>query len=320
MEPIEVLPVFLSLDSTAGLVAQGLRAPWTGGVNAGDAAVYTLPVTGASNTSPIVITTTARLGGNSELRTGRVFHVVVAGVLGNTAANKLDAQTLRNEAWIAIVTSAEGAATTTLALYDLDVSTGELVASTGNGAYTSGGTISKAYLDGQILIGQEYIGETSGAPRVVMVPKRCTYEPRSEASSWTVAAIADGEPDREELAPAIRTEWIWYETHVWGKGADTTASPASVQSFGVVQRMTHQLIRSAQNRCSGVFDLGNGVFLDQVEGAPQRLKYGHEYVFDIGLAVPVQRDAVEFAPEGTDMTATIQMQINGGEPEPIEEA
>lgn len=318
-EPIEVLPVFLSLDVTAGLVASGLRAPWTAGANVGDSAVYTLPVTGASNTSPIVITTTAKLGGQGEVRTGRVYHVVVADVGGNTAANKVNSETLRNEAWIAIVTSAEGAATTTLALYDLDVNTGELVASVGNGAYTSGGTISKAFLDGQILIGQEYIGETSAAPRIVMVPKRCTYEARAEASSWTQAARTEGEPDREELGPAIRTEWVWYETHVWGQRGATVAIPATVRAFGMVQRMTHEIIRAAQTRCSGVFELGQGVFLDQIEGAPQRLKFGHEYVFDLGLAVPVRREPVEFAPEDTVFEPEISMQTGGNEPEPINE-
>lgn len=307
-EPIEVLPALLSLDVTAGLVAQGLRAPWTAGAEQGDPAVFTRAILGASNTTPIVITVAAGDLGVIAPRVGTVIHVVVAGVVGNLAANKVDPVTLRNEAWVGVVTSE-----TTLALYDIDVNTGELVASVGSGAYVSGGTLSKALIDGSILVGQENIGETSAAPRIVMVPKRCDYEGPNAASSWTPSAISDDEPGREDLAPAIRTRTIHYETHVWGKGASVLAS------FGVCDRIADQLIRSAQDRCSGVYETGPGVYLDQVPNMPQRLKYGHEYVFDLGLAVPVLRDALTFAPDGTLLAPDLYLEAEGNPPEPVNE-
>lgn len=313
-EPIEVLPALLSLDITAGLVAQGLRAPWTAGAEMGDAAVYTVSVLDASNTSPIVITVASGFGRNLAPRQGRTYHLVVAGVTGNTAANKQDPETLRNEAWVAVVTSAETDANTTLALYDIDNNTGELVASEGNGAYVSGGTVSIGLIDGKILVGRENIGEFSAAPRIVMIPTRNRFSPWDGASSWTEAAIDEGETEREELAPPIRTELLWYETHVWGEYPGS-----SLRSFGVCQRMYHQIIRSAQTRCSGVYETSDGTYIDQEEGAVQRLKYGHEYVFSVGLAMPVKRDAVTYAPDDTALEADLYMSINGGEPEPVNE-
>jgi hypothetical protein len=304
LEPIECLAALLSLDVTAGLVAQGMRAPWTAGANVGDAAITTLAVTGASNTSPIVITVASGDLGVIAPREGRVLHVVVAGVLGNTAANKLDTVNLRNEAWAAVVTSP-----TTLALYDLDSSTGEMVASVGNGAYTGGGTVSKAFIDGQILLGQEYVGELSAGPRVIFIPKRCTYGGRDEASSLTTSAIADGETEAEELSPAIRTRTIFFNVGCWAKGSTSTAS------FGAVDRVADQIVRSANERTSGVFELGAGEYIDQAPDAPQLLRYGHGYGFELGIAIPIRRVAVEYAPDDTALDANISMQADGGEPE-----
>lgn len=75
-----------------------------------------LTVTGATNASPIVITTSTVHG----LRTGD--KVYITGVGGNTAANN----SLTNPAWTVTVTSTTQ--------FSLD-------GSTGNGAYTSGGTV-----------------------------------------------------------------------------------------------------------------------------------------------------------------------------------
>lgn len=307
----EVLPALLSLDITAGLVRQGARAPWRAGAEVGDQPSFTIPILDASNTSPIVITVTASDLSVLSLREGRVMHVVVAGVLGNGAANKLDPITLRNEAWVAIVTSAEGSATATLALYDLDASTGALVSSVGSRAYTGGGTLSRGLIDGRVLIGREHTGDESAAPRIVFVPLRVTFGSRSEASPWTTSAIDEGEPDREELAQAIATKTVHYEVHVWGKGA------SSLSSFTATDLLYEQVIRSAHKRCAGVYELQSGDYLDQHENAPQRLKYGHEFVFTLGLSMPINDEAAEFGEGAITVETALTLQINGGTPEPI---
>lgn len=314
---IDYLPDLLSLDVTAGLVALDLRASWKAPANVGDAETYTLSVLDASNTSPIVITVAQGDLGVLDPRgpdpdhgyAGRVMHVVVAGVLGNTAANKLDAKTLRNEAWVAIALTP-----TTLALYDLDNSSGRLLASTGNGAYTGRGTVSKALVDGLILVGSEHIKEVSAAPRIVFVPKRTTYGPADARSSFTATAIADGEVDRERTDSTFRTVVWWYEVHVWGIAPPGTTNRIQ-RSFGACELLHHQVLRSAQSRCSGVFDLGAGAWIDQHDNAPQRVKFGHELVFQLGLSAPITREPVELSPIGTTVDAILSLQLAGDTPE-----
>jgi hypothetical protein len=311
---VDVLPDLLSLDVTAGLVKQGRRARWNPGATEGDAPTYTVAVLDASNTTPIVITVAAGSIGQIAPREGRILHVVIAGVTGNTAANKLSVKEQRNEAWVAIVTSEEDDAQVTLALYDLDVSTGGLVASVGNGAYAGGGTVSKAMLDGRILVGKEYVTENSFAPKIVMVPLRTTYGPRDVTSSFTAAAIADEELDRERTARSVATTVWWYEVHVWG-----IAPPGTVElgkrSFGYAEALHHQVISSAHARCKGCYELGSGTWIDQVDGAPQRIKGGHELVFQLGLSAPVPDEALELSPDEMTVDAVLSLDIGDGSPE-----
>lgn len=292
MHAIDAIPIFLSLEVTADLVRQGLRAPWRNGVGVNDPPVLTLDVLDASNTSPIVI----RVPPNSltvsdtaiGVRTGRVFHVVVAGVTGNTAANKLDEKPLRCEAWIAVATSP-----TTLELYDLDPSTGDLVPSVGNGAYTGGGTVSKAFADGAILIGREHVNENSAPPRIVMVPATEEDLPAGTTSSFNAAAIAAGEVNRARLGPSFRAQRLWYETHIWGP----TTVEMGASTFGRTQLMKEAMLRAAQVRASGAWGVKMADWRDQHPDAEQRTKFGHWLVFGLGLDVPITRDAVEFAPD-----------------------
>lgn len=299
MYPVEALPALISLDATAGLVARGALAPWSTSAGMSN----TLTVLGASNTSPIVITVPANSLTVSDdrvgVRTSRAYHIVIAGVEGNTAANNLDATTQRNEAWHAVVLTP-----TTLALYRIDESTGGLVASTGNGAYTSGGTIKRAFTDGMILLGREWIGTDSAPPRVIFVPQRGVFSAPNAASAWTMAAIAAGETDREDLGRPLLTEMITYEVHVWGQEGTTTAA-----SFTATQRLYHQILRSAHLRAAGVTDPTGGMWVDQEENAVQRVKIGHEFVFTIGIAAPVVDDPYEYADDGLVLDATITLEL-----------
>lgn len=309
---VDNLPDLLSLDVTAGLVFQGLRAPWRQGSALGDSPVFTLNALGASNTSPIVLTVADGDLGALDPREGREIHIVVAGVTGNTAANKLDATNVRNEAWVGVITSP-----TTIALYDLDNSTGALVASAGNGAYAGGGTISKAFTDGRILLGHEHVEETSFPPRMIMVPKRCTFGPKATTTSYTAAAFTDGEPNRQRTEGSFRTVVWWYEVHIWGIAWNATERARLRRSFGSCELLMAQLIRSAQDRCAGCYELGAGAWPDQHEGGPQRVKSGHEIIFQIGLSAPIPREPLLLSPADTTVDAVLSIQVAGGTPEEV---
>lgn len=309
---VDTLPDLLSLDIVAGLVFQGLRAPWKQGANLGDVATFTLDVLDASNTTPIVLTVAAGDLGALAPREGRVVQIVVAGVTGNTAANKLDEKSQRNEAWVGVILSE-----TTIALYDLDNSDGRLLPSVGNGVYAGGGTISKALTDGRVLTGFEHVSESSAAPRIIFVPKRFTFDAKATRTSYNAAAIADGEPNRQRTDGSFHTVVWWYEVHVWGVDLFADARERAKKSFGSCELMMKQVIRSAQERCAGCYELGAGAWPDQHEGGPMRVKFGHEMIFQIGLSAPITREPIGLSPVGTTLEAILSLSLAGGEPEEI---
>lgn len=312
---VDILPDLLSLDVTAGLVKSGRRAAWKQPATTGGAATYTLSILDASNTSPIVLTIPANSLATSDMtqgvRPGQLLHVVVAGVEGNTAANNLDAKNQRNEAWIARVVDA-----THLALYSLSRVNGSLVASTGNGAYTTGGTVSKGLLAGSILLGQEHIKENESAPRIVMVPSRISYEPATAQTGYTVAALSDDEPGRQRLSMTTRTVIWWYRVHIWGAALASVAEPTK-RSFGTCAALHEQVLRSAHDLFNVCVRVGSGAWIDQEPGSPQRVNIGHELGFELGFACPVPREAAQFAPTDIDVISTLSISINGGAPEEV---
>lgn len=304
--PVDALPDLLGLELTAALVHAGMRAPWKQGVNQGDPQTYTLNVLGASNTTPIVVTVPPNSLTVSDatvgVRAGRVMQVVIAGVTGNTAANKLSEKPLRNEAWHAVVLSE-----TTFALYDLHNTTGALVPSVGNGAYTGGGTVSKALRDGRILHGREFVAEESSPPKIVMVPAFVATEaPGATGGAATASAFADGEHNRLRESRPIRTSAFTWEVHVWGK----EGAP-----FGPTFALAEALERAAQTRAANVWEAGRGDWIDQHPDAPQRTKIGHWYRFTLTLPIPLARAAVELAADDLDPLLTMSLGDGIGSPE-----
>lgn len=302
--PIDAIPPLLSLDITAGLVKAGLRAPWKNGVAQGDPQQFTLDVLDASNTSPIVITVPANSLTVSDdaigVKVGRIYHVVIEGCLGNTAANKLDPKPQRNEAWVAIATSP-----TTLELWDLDESSGRLIASVGNGVYTSRGTVAKAFSDGLIRVGREFVSEQTAPPQVVFVPAFVEDLPGNMTGAFSAAAFASGEPDRQRLQGTFRGQRLWYEVHVWAQGA----------AFGPAMLIKEQIERSCQARAPGCWTIGRTDWRDQHPDAPQRVKLDHWLSFTLGIDVPIPRDAVEFAPAPMQIGLTMSLQLQSETPE-----
>lgn len=299
--PIDIIPELLSLEVCAALVKAGMRAPWRNGVNQGDPQVFTIDVLDASNTSPIVITVPANslTVDDSALgvRAGRIIHVVVAGVLGNTAANKLDAKPQRNEAWCGVVLTP-----TTIALYDLDSTTGALVASTGNGAYAGGGTVSRALIDGRILVGRKHAdGEHASPPRIVLVPATVATEEPGLATGgvYSAASIAQGEHDRARTDPPLRTLALTWEVHAWGTGGD---------AFGPTLLLVEALERAAYVRIgSSCWEAGRASWNDQHPDAPQRTGYGHWMMGTLTVRIPLTRTAVELAADDLDPLLTMSL-------------
>jgi hypothetical protein len=124
-------------------------------------------ITAASNATPIVVTSNAHGFSNGDF-------VVVAGVLGNTAANNTGA----NGTWV---------------VANITANTFELTGSVGNGAYTSGGTASKVvqvttpYTTANIpLLSYIQSADTMYLTHGSYAPRKLT---RSSHTSWSLTAI-----------------------------------------------------------------------------------------------------------------------------------
>ncbi len=290
MPGIKALVALLSLHATTQLVASNYTAPFA------VAGVASLTVTAATNATPIVLTTSVAHG-----LPPRGVHVVVTGVAGNEAANNVDDDGVTHDAWVAVPTSA-----TELALYSIDGASGALTESTGDGVYTSGGTVYQAFTDGQILLGRQHIFEQSAPPRIVFIPRSSGFGPKSVASRMTAGAAE--EIARQQAQRSIGTDKKTFEVHVWG----AAAAPDPDDDFDATEVLYQQVLRTCHLIASGIYDFGDGQWADQQPSASQNLKAGHEFVFTVALATPVLDKLLPRAPSDVAMDGGVYLDPGDG--------
>jgi len=288
---IVALVTLLSLDVTRGLVLAGLgQTP--------------IAITAATNATPIVLTT-ATAHGVPLPQDGipQPAHFIVAGVLGTTSANNVDTQAHSFTQGQSLAVQAVAITETTLALYNVDAD-GFLAPLAGDGPYVGGGTITAAFPDLSILMGREHVTEFSGPPRVVMVPVRSSFGPKSVYNRNTGNA-----PERAaQIAQrSIATENVLFEVHCWGQ-----SDPRDPRfDFDATRAVAHQLIQSAHLISAGSYKITDGAWADQTVGAVQLLKAGHEFVFGLTLATPILDQALPYAPDDVAALPTTMLQLPG---------
>jgi hypothetical protein len=303
MPNITALRDLISLDATTSLVAAGYPARWLLAGSASSTSATSLTITGATNASPIVITTAESHG----IPAASPAHVVISGVLGNTAANNLDATSNVDRAWVAV-----RASDTSFALYSVNVYTGALEPSTGNGTYTSGGAVKKAFTDGRILLGRQHSYEASSPPRVVFIPLRTTWKPKAVYNASRASGFPSAEFTRQLHQRSIRTDEVLFEVHVWG--ADSPPDPDI--DFNITQVLYQQIVQSAHLLMPGTYELENGQWQDQQADASQLIKEGHLFVFGLAIGTPVLDKALARVPVPIVPVATTNIQItSAGSPE-----
>ncbi len=281
MAGIAALVTLLSLDVSAALVAAGYVAQ------------PAVNVAGATNATPIVVATAAPHG-----ITLPTEHVVIAGVAGNTAANGT---------WIATPVD-----TTHFSLSTMGPD-GTVTPVAGSGAYTSGGTVSQAFVDGRILLGRQHIAENSSPPRVVFVPLSSTFGPRSVSSRSNVAGNMSAEQLYASQARSLATEKVTFEVHVWG----LATSGDDDANFDATQVLYQQVIRTANLIATGRVGLGSGRWVEAESGASQVVRLGRGYVFELELETPVLDKLLARVQGGTVAGSTVYLQPADGSPPEI---
>lgn len=188
---IGALVSLLSLEVTNRLVAIGLVAT-------------TLSVADASNTTPVIIATTAPHG------LIRDAHGVVSGVIGNDGANGT---------WVLTPTD-----DTHLSLTNF-TGQGAPVNSAGTGSYISGGTIQIAFPDGTIRLGRRNVAMQMvvATPRIVFVPIGSPvwdFQPYGGViPTGTIPSMLSAQTAEQQtmkLSRQLATERQKFEVHVYG--------------------------------------------------------------------------------------------------------
>lgn len=282
MISIGALIALLSLDVTASMVASGVVSQsWT--------------IAGVTNTTPIVVTTSAPHG----VAPGFRMHAVVAGVAGTTSANGAWELTVRDESSFTLGTYA---------------GSGRRVSSVGNGLYVGGGTISTVLDQGSILLGRKYIDVTGSPPRIVFVPTSAPAFNLDTSGGLTLplqhlpSTIAQMTPDQVALTnqPPILTDHARFEVYVWG--AATPDSP-DFADYDVTRALRDEVIASGIRLISSpMFRVLGGVWESQREGATQSAwsSLGQAYKMLVEILMPVVEKPFAFVPYGVAATLRVQ--------------
>lgn len=312
--------VCLSLDVTRGLVVLGYglgydSTPYAAGAPTGRFTNAINPATSlpfpplaitactGAGVSPIVVTTQYPHGVSSRTQACGGLSCIISGVGGNTAANNIDANPLSRTCGLPAGTLAVPTGTNTLALYGQNPVTGAIEALTGNGEYTSGGTITPAFGDGSILIGQDTIRENSSPPRLCLVPRSITTLPR-EASLPSRTRNAERRAEIQQRS--IGTDVCVFDAHAWG----AASPPDAANDFIAAEAIRECLRTSLVLLACGTSDTGGAVWDDEGVRKLQYIKSGHLLTSQITIKVPVLDNPIAgglpFVPAGSLMRSTVQ--------------
>jgi hypothetical protein len=216
------LVTILSLNTTLSLLNAGV--------------VYkTLPITAATATTPIAVTSP-----NHGVASGRFIHGAVTGVTGMTEANGM---------WVLTPIDPDNFSLTTF------TAQGVYTPSVGVNVYTGGGTISWSFPDGGILLGRRNVDlSTSVAtPRIVFVPtdgRAWGFEPYGGlgAAPGPIPPSDRGqrgtlEQQSERLSPQLETQNTTFEVYVNAAAPDYALGAVSPDfyDFDAVQLTVHAL-------------------------------------------------------------------------------
>jgi hypothetical protein len=261
----------------------------------------TLPITAATATTPITVTSTAH-----GIPPARVMHAVISGVTGETEANGL---------WELSVVDAN---TLSLGSYSPQ---GVPQASVGVNAYTGGGTISYAFPDYQILVGRQMLALASSAasPRIVMIPTRgpaWLYE-----SYGSVALDATTQKTRGTLEEQTMRQHKLYATQpktfeVYITGAASPPSP-NFGDFDAVDALVETFYQVLFEACTpDIAQILHEDWPSQYPTAGANTQRGQQWMGILQIKQPIKANALAFVPAGTSLVMTVEP-TNAGSTDPV---
>jgi hypothetical protein len=275
-----------------------------------DVVARTLPVTGATVTTPIQLTSPSH-----NVPLGRVLHGVVSDIVGTTEANGL---------WILTPVDADTFSLTTLTAQGL------VVQSVGVHAYVSGGQIQIAFPDGGILLGRRNLAAASATatPRIVMIPttgRAWGFEPYGGAAPDLQPAEypnvrGSAQQQTMTLQPQVATQFPTFE--VWVSATAVDYGAAAVQPDSGDFDATIALVFAFY---ASLFDEVGGVprakvlredWPSQKVDSGSMTQRGQMWMGIVEFQQGVTKLPKQFVPIGTSLEITVEP-VNPGSGDPI---
>lgn len=275
---------------------------------AADVVAGTLPITGATTTTPVVVTSAAH-----GVPLGRVVHGGIADVGGMTELN--------GQMWVLTPLDADSFSVTT---FDAQ---GNVVPSVGVGTYAGGGTISYAFPDYAILLGRRNKNTATmvTSPRVLMIPTRGRtwgFEPFGGADPNLPTLPPErgtAEAQSRKQSPQIATQFTTFEVYVNGCAPDFGAAgpDPDFADFDATQRLVHMFYEALFDGTGGRARVLSERWPSQEETQGAMTQRGQQWCGIVEFQVPVTKKPLEFVPIGTSAQIIVQPD-DPGPTDPIE--
>lgn len=275
---IGALVAILSLNLTGTLVAGGTVA-------------RTLPITGATSTTPVAITVSGH-----GIPMARVAHAVVSGVGGMPETTGT---------WVLTPTDAN-----TLTLTTLDAQ-GNVENCVGAGTYTSGGIAQIAFPDNQILLGRQMLALASAvaSPRIVFIPttgRAWSFEAEGGLGPPNYRSRGSAEQQTQRLTPSVGTEYTTFEVYV--TGAANPPQP-NYGDLDAAQSLVWLLAAACFDALPGIHTWLREEWPSQAQQAASNLQRGQQWKGLLEVKQAVSRSlGNQFAPPGVSLTLTVEPQ------------
>jgi hypothetical protein len=268
-----------------------------------DVVAGTLPITNATVTTPIAVTST-----NHGVPLGRVLHGIVSNVTGTVEANGL---------WVLTPTDPN---TFALSTYTPQ---GIVSESVGVNAYISGGQIQYALPDGAILLGMRNLATATAAatPRFVVVPtdgRGWNFEPYGSVGPNLNRPQQRGTAEQQTMhqQPQLATDFTTFQVFVTGSGPDYGGALApDFADFDSVQALVHALYCVLFDAVGGlprarILRTSWPSQADDQAGMSQR---GQQWMGILEIQQPIVKTPLAFAPIGVTGQFTVQPGASSGD-------
>jgi hypothetical protein len=273
----------ISLNLSLFLIQNGVVSP------------LALPVTGASATTPILLTSPNH---------GRVrpLHGVVSGITGEIEANGL---------WILTPTDPNTFALSTLTAQGLTTN------SVGINAYTGGGTIQYAFPDGSILLGRRnlQLNSSVASPRIVFIPTTAIaygFEPYV-GQGQAYKSLGTPEQQTMKLIAQAATDFTTFEVFITG-----CAEPPSPDygDFDATQALAWSLYNVLWDAVGDAVDVKHVSWPSQSPESGTQTQRGQQLRLIVQLQQPVVILPLQFVPVGTYIEMIVEP-VNPGATDPV---